>query len=506
MVDAGHGVNEPVETARRSTALQPSIATHYLRYSATNALLMLAGLVSFPLLTRLLDHAQYGILKYYESWLMIGIALVKLGAQHAIVRFYPYDRDPERMRSFGTNLVLVPLAVSSLLWALMALALTLWQWWRGTEFPPVLWCVVLIMPLAATGSIVQMVVRASERSDIVMATRVGSRWFELALVLGLVLLWQRSALAVYGGKLVAALALLAWLLHWMWRNVRFARSSIDFGAFRAGLRYGLPMMAFEMSAVIIEAVDRVMLKELTGDFAIVGIYAIGYALASQFNVFIDATLSEAFTPVVNRTYESGGSDEVRALKRRVLLPMTYAVAAISAMLLVSGQDLLVALSGADKAASGAVFVLIGIVMALFALLDIANYGLLLKNRAMAQLLITLAAAALNIALNFVLIPRMGYMGAAWATAISYAALAAARFATCPKGLARFPDARTVGLALACAGLLVAVARGTDMFDVHAPWPRLFAAGCLFVLLYALPVWLLDPRLRRALRQWRKGEA
>ena len=44
------------------------------------------------------------------------------------------------------------------------------------------------------------------------------------------------------------------------------------------------------------AIDRVLLKHMTGDFAAVGIYTIGYSLAMQINVFMNATLSEAFVP------------------------------------------------------------------------------------------------------------------------------------------------------------------------------------------------------------------
>src|SRR3970040_339661 len=172
------------------------------------------------------------------------------------------------------------------------------------------------------------------------------------------------------------------------------------------------------------------------------------------------------------------------------------------MLLVTGHDLLVALSGPDKAASGQVFVVVGITMSVYALFAIANFGLLLKKRTMLLLTITLVAALLNVAMNFILIPRMGYMGAAWATAISYAALSAAQFMTCPQGLARFATARTMPVSLACATVLVAVANGSDLFGLHGAWTRLFAAGALFVLLYALPVLALDANLRRTLLAFR----
>ena len=493
--------------ANGSTPARPtSLATHYLRYSTTNVLVLIAGFVSFPVLTRLLDNHQYGILGYYDTWGMIAIAVAKLGSQHAIIRFYPYHGDPRGMVRFGTNLVYLPMVLSVLLWGIFSIGMLGYSWWSNSHFPLVLWFVVMLTPVQVIINMLQMVVRASERSDILMATRVIGRWAELALVLGAVILLQHSALAVFGGKIAAALLLLFYFARWARRNIRFSRDAVDLGYAREGMSYGVPLMANEMVALVLVAIDRIMLKQMTGDFAAVGIYTIGYSLATQINVFVNASLSEAFGPVVNRVYDTGGESAVQALKERMLLPMTYASVAIATMLIAVGEDALVALTGPSKAASGAVFVVVGTTLALFPLFDISSYGLLLRKRSSVVFVITGFAAALNVALNFVLIPRYGYMGSAWATAASYVVLAIARYMWCPRGLMRFPDLRTVGLAVGSALLLLAVVEGTDMFGVHAPWPRLFVGGGLFVALYALPIWLLDPRLRKMARQWRSGQA
>lgn len=483
------------EGAREASRPRPDIATHYLRYSISNGVVMLLGFISFPILTRFLDNTQFGILRYYETLMLLGVALIKFGTPHAIVRFYPYDGNQGRMRDFGTNQVLLPLVLSISTWAVGALALVLWSWASGGNYHLLFWFALVMVPMMAATNIIQMVVRASERSDILMATRVIARMLELVFVLGAVILVQQSAVAVYGGKLVAAALLLAWLINWMRRNVHVSRDAVDFQAFRNGFVYGVPLMANELAFSVLANLDRVLIKHLTNDFAVVGIYAIGYSLAMQLNVFISATLSEAFTPVVMRAYETGGSDAVRALKARVLLPMTYAVVAIISMLLVSGQDLLVALSGPDKAASGQVFIIVGITVSTYALFAIANYGLQLKKRTLQVLTITLGAALLNVAINFVLIPRMGYIGAAWATAIAYGVLAIAQFAICPEGLARLPDARSALVSLGCGTVLVIVANGTALFGAQDLWARLLVAGLLFLLLYALPVMVMDRRLR-----------
>jgi O-antigen/teichoic acid export membrane protein len=474
---------------------RPDIATHYLRYSISNGVVMLLGFISFPILTRFLDNTQFGILRYYETLMLLGVALIKFGAPHSIVRFYPYDDNQQRLRDFGTNQVLLPLMFSLSVWSLGAAALVLWSWATGGNYHLLFWFALVMVPMLAATNIIQMVVRASERSDILMATRVIARALELVFVLGAVILVQHSAMAVYGGKLVAAALLLAWLVGWLRRNVHISRESVDFQAFRTGIAYGVPLMANELAFSVLANLDRVLIKHLTNDFAVVGIYAIGYSLAMQLNVFISATLSEAFTPVVMRAYETGGSTAVRELKERVLLPMTYAVVAVISMLLVTGQDLLVALSGQDKSASGPVFIIVGITVSTYALFAIANYGLQLKKRTLHVLTITLAAALLNVAMNFILIPRMGYIGAAWATAIAYGALAVAQFAICPKGLARLPDARSMIVSLASGAVLVGVARGTGLFGVEGVWLRLLVAGALFLALYALPVLALDSRMR-----------
>jgi O-antigen/teichoic acid export membrane protein len=494
---------EAVERSIVEPSRRPGIATHYLRYSLSNGIVMLAGFISFPILTRLLDNTQFGILRYYETMMLLGVAVFKLGTSHAIVRFYPYDGGLRKQRAFGTNLVVVPMVLSVALWLTVATAVGVWAWTGEHTFSPLLWCALALIPMLACINIIQSVVRAGERSDIVMATRISGRMAELVLVLGAVILVQQSAWAVFGGRIAAAILLMAWLGYWMFRNVHAARVAIDWRLVRTGLCYGLPLMAHEIAFSILANMDRVLLKHITGDFAAVGIYAIGYSLAMQLNVFIDVTLSEAFTPAVTRAYESGGAAAVRALKERVLLPMTYAVVAIVGMLLVCGHDLLVALSGPSKAASGEVFVIVGMSVSLYAMFAIANYGLQLEKRTMAVLGITLGAALLNIGMNFLLIPRMGYMGAAWSTAISYGALCVAQFVICPKGLARLPDARSGTIALAALALLLVVGRGTDLFGLENVWVRLAVAAGLFVFLYALPVLALDARLRTMLLSLRK---
>ncbi|WP_170185868.1 lipopolysaccharide biosynthesis protein [Pseudoxanthomonas dokdonensis] len=486
----GAGANAPLPASKAG------IGTHFLRYSGGSILVMLAGLISFPALTRLLDNTQYGILGYYETWLMIAVAVAKLGAQHAIIRFYPYaGADSDRMARFATNLFLLPLLVSVALWSAAMLVLVCVDYFGGARFSPVLWLALASIPLLVFVSLVQMVLRAGEHSGVLTITRVSWRWLELVTMLGAVLLLERSALAAYGGKIVAALLVISFYVYWIRKHLVFNRESLDVSQFSAAVRYGMPLVINEIATVLLISIDRLMLKGMLDDFAVVGIYTIGYSLALQVSMLMHAALSESFVPVANGKYESDGAPGVRQLKAKVLLPMTYASIGIGAAIACVGSDALQAISGADKAASGPVFAWIGCMYALYPLLDIAGYGLLLHKRSMTVLAITLAAAASNILLNLWLIPTVGMMGAVYATVASYAALAVTAYLLCPRDLRAWLDRRALTLALVSAGAFVLVVAGSGLFGLHNHWARLFVAGGLWLLLYVLPVLLLDPRVR-----------
>ncbi|MGV8940236.1 MAG: lipopolysaccharide biosynthesis protein [Lysobacter sp.] len=482
------------------------IGRHYARYSGATVMIMLAGLVSFPALTRLLDNQQYGILGYFDTWAMMAVAVIKFGAQHAILRLYPFGGDQRALTRFSTNLVYLPMIVSMVIWTVAILGFGTVSWLSDTRFPAVLWCAIVTIPLLAFSSQVEMTLRVSERSGLLTATRVAARWLELGLVLTAVVVIQRSALAVYAGKILALLVVVGFYARWAHRNLRFSREAIDPKVYRAALRYSLPLVGMEIAGAALVSIDRIMLKHMLGDYTAVGIYTIGYALAIQLSMVVNNPFWDALNPVVNRTYTLEGDAKVRQLKARLLVPVGYACVGVAIGVWTSGSDVLQMLSGASKAASGPVFAWVGTMYALTTLLDLTGYGLTLRKRTGVMMALMLLALAVNVVLNLLWIPIYGYMGSVYATVLSYFALGVGRCVACPKGLLQLPDARTVLVAGGCAGLFLLVVYFANVAEGHSPWLRASHAGGLWLLCYVIPVLIADGRIREVLiRLLRKGK-
>ncbi|MFU8830597.1 MAG: lipopolysaccharide biosynthesis protein [Wenzhouxiangella sp.] len=479
------------------TAPQPGktgVLVHYLRYLGGNLMIIAAGFVSFPVMTRLLDNHQFGILGYYEAWLLVIAGLLKLGAQHAILRFYPHQGGKVALRRFRTNYLLLPFALSLLLWLACAAIVVL----TIARFPaaeqPILWVLIVTLPLMIWASFVEAVMYALERSDISLWLKTVWRWSELALVLLTIAMIERSALGVFGARLVVLFVVAAWLTLWFLRWCRGKVARPSRAPIVAGMAFGVPMMLTELVSVLFGFADRILLRALTGSFTEVGIYTIGYGLAMAVAAVMGRTLSEAFLPTALRLYKADGAQAVVQLKRQMLDLWVLVVGLASAMLLCVGQDFLVLLAGPDKAASAPVFVAISIAMVWSSLFTIAQYGLLLQRRAVRVLFITLAATALNLVLNVPLILAWGVTGAVAATVLSYAFLALVQLWQCPAELRYLPPLRRlVGAALfapVMLGLLVQV----DYFGAISPGSRLLV-GTVTVMLPALALAAMDRKLR-----------
>jgi len=481
------------------------LSIHYRRYVTGSVMATMAGLVSFPIMTRLLDNAEYGVFGYYATWVLMAIAVGKLGAQHAIQRFYPHGGDAAKLAAFSTNLYYLPLTMSFTLWACIAMALIAFDWGTGQHQSPVFWIILVSSPMYVFTSLTETVMRVTEDSRQVMLSRVVWRWLELVFMLSAVYFFAHTALAAYVGKLLVTLLVVGFYITWVRPRLTFSRTSINLPQLREGLIYGMPLVLNEMIAVALVMLDRLMIKGISGDFAQVGIYSIGSALAMQVNVFTNLTVFEAFTPMANRLFATEGPAAVRALKAQLLLPMTYGAVLVASGLWCFGGDLLVALSGHAKAASGPVFALLGIVYCLQPLLLVAGYGLLLERRSSKVMALMFVSLVVNAVLNALWIPRLGVMGAVYATMASSAVLAIAHCLFVPRELRQLPRGRTVATAALAATVCIGGVTISHLGGLAAGWPRLIVGSGLLASAYVVIVMALDGQLRQlalsTFRQW-----
>jgi O-antigen/teichoic acid export membrane protein len=482
-------------------AARIGVATHTLRYAAGNVLVMVAGFVSFPVLTRLLDTTQYGIFGYFDAWLLLLAGLFKLGAQHTILRFYPHAGDGRAVARFGANFIALPFLASTALWALAVVGYAVLVRVAAPPESDIGWIMLGLLLPTIWISLVGAYAYAQERSGTSVAFQVGQRWSEVLCIVAVVYFIDRSTLGAYSARFAVALVFAVGLALWLRSRLSLSLRDIEPAAYFEGLRYGLPLVANEIATNLLAFADRLMLRQMSGDFAAVGTYTIGYGLALNINNLFNFALYNAYTQVSIREFETQGPAAVLRTKRAVLRVLVYVTVAMMLGLVCVGPDVLLLLAGDDKATSVPVFVGVGLIYTLDGLSGLCSAGLLLLKRSRTVVVLTLAAALVNIALNLGWIPRYGVMGAVYATAVGFVVLNVGRWLTCPAELRALPDARATLIAVGL-GAVTLLAAHTWQQPLASHVPRIGVALLAMLILYVLPACLIDANVRQGVaRYW-----
>jgi len=384
--------------------------------SAVQILVALKGVVLLPLLTHKFGAVNYGA--WAQVSILVGLLppVIVLGTDSAVVRFLPGRDHEHQLRAFS-GWVLSIAALGTTVCLVLALA-------RGpvaTVFFGHSGPYARLVPLAAADIWATLLVYAAQtwfrvRNDaprlalIALAQAVASL---LGTVIMLVAHQGVYQLVLY--MLVGDLLIAGWMLY---RIVRHQRLRPDFSPLGRYVRFGLPLLPAGYAVWALNWLDRVFLISYR-TLADVGIYSAAYSLAYMIFQTVVNPIYAMYPNLASEKYNVGDQGSVQRLFERTAGAILIVVAPAIAGSAVLGTDLLRVLT--PKSFAGAAPV-VPIVMAGYLCFMLAAYyettfGLILKPKL--STIPIVIAFAINIGLNFLLIPPYGYIGAAVATGLAF---------------------------------------------------------------------------------------
>jgi O-antigen/teichoic acid export membrane protein len=203
------------------------------------------------------------------------------------------------------------------------------------------------------------------------------------------------------------------LLRWFAPIIRpvFSREIL-----REALRFGLPRVPHAAAQQVIAVGDKFILAMYL-PASQVGIYAMGVSFGLTQKLFLSA-FEYAWAPFY---YANAREPDA---KRTFSTVTTYGFAILALMtagLSGTGGDLLAAVTRQEQYVAAADVVTWTAIGVLFqGLYLLTSIGLNLTKHTRHYAVATSIAAAANVVLNLLLVPRAGFMGAAWANGIAYA--------------------------------------------------------------------------------------
>lgn len=230
--------------------------------------------------------------------------------------------------------------------------------------------------------------------------------------------WGAGPVGMFYGMLIGAGLVVVFDARHIMRRLRGGR--LDLRLQREIVGFGAPVALAFFFEYVIASADRLLVQAYLGADAL-GIYAVSYSIAERAVTAVFLALSIGSYPLVVRAFERGGA---HAARKQVLengeLLVAIAIPALGGFCIASNHvaAVLVGPAFADRAAA----LMPPIAVAVFLAGLRAHYFSHvqhLTNRTWRLLIALVPAAALNMVLNVVLLPRIGLMGGVWASVFAY---------------------------------------------------------------------------------------
>ncbi|HID11798.1 MAG TPA: hypothetical protein EYP17_10950 [Candidatus Latescibacteria bacterium] len=393
-----------------------SLVRHISVYGLSDAVNRATGFLLIPLYARVLPREDYGILALLYSILAFAGVLYTWGISGAFLRDFTPADERERREVFSTTLGF--LAGCGLL-----LSGAIWCFGKGVGVllgvrsglvrlgASILLLDALTLPFLLS-------LRARARSG----TYLGLTAIRFLSTVGGNLLFVggmgRGVQGVFEANALASGLVLSCAFPF---GIAYLRPKVALARLRRLLSFGLPYVPTLLADRVIFLADRTLLKLLAG-WDVLAVYNVGYRLGMVVLFYVRA-IEAAWIPFFLSTFWERGAPELYA---RIFL--YYIMAGGFLWLGLSlGAPLILPwyAPGYEEAAS--VVPIVALAYLVYGLYVQFLVGVYTERRTGMLPAIVGASAALNLGLNFLLIPRFGMAGAAWATSAAYGAMAGTLF-------------------------------------------------------------------------------
>lgn len=370
----------------------------------------LIGALSVPITTRILDPVNFGKADMYTLIKSISIPLIVLGFSTAFTREYIETDDKKKLTRhslflpmimtlfFSTILIIFRGEISKLLF---------------NEYLPsliILLAINIVLQIITTFSM--LMIRMSERSKLYSGFMIIQRILSFVVTIGLLVFVDQSFKMIIWGQVISY-SIYALLLfkatHKEWSI--FGKISKQY--LLELMKIGLPMVPVALAMWIVAYTDKMAMR-LWSNFDEIGFYSGAMKIVALIMI-IKKSFQNFWIPTILRWNKEGkGKELINDIGFKIIF-----IIVLAAMTVTTSKDIIIQYLGSSFQPSVRILPFLIFIPVMNSSGTIFNSGILITKKTYFNIIIMTAMASVNIALNFILVPKHGGLGAAIATAISY---------------------------------------------------------------------------------------
>lgn len=382
-----------------------------------------AGFFLLPIYTRYLIPSEYGIVGSMEVLNTILAIIFTLGIERSVYHLYWDHKSENDKRDYlGTIVIaLVPIAASILILLFLFQGLV-GAIYASIPFYPFYVYTILTSFFSVFEQVPKIYLQLEQKAGRFVILSVLQFVVDTAFILWFVVRMGGGAEGMLKGRMVGHFLMLIIFFYMTYRvvNVTFNPSIL-----KKSIKFSLPMLPSLLSAWVLSLSDRIFIERFLS-LSDVGIYALGYKIAGLV-LIITGSLGMAYNPVF---YQLANSEDQDGAKRTLYFyNNAYVMVALLICFLISffSKEVIAILLDPRFVEAHKIVPIIALAYFVSFSATLLNLSIYREKKTMAIMFIQICGALLNIALNFLLVPKFGTYGAAYATVFSFTGIFLAKY-------------------------------------------------------------------------------
>ena len=382
----------------------------------------IVGFITLPILTRLFPPLDYG---YYSLVIAaVSVPTVIVGwLSMAVIRFYSvYDREGRLPALYGSMVRLLLITVAAIV-AACSIILLLLQDTIDSRLYGYFWIGLLLLSLSGAYQLCLHFLRA--RRWVGWYSVLVSWQSVMTLLVGLSLIYiGKMDISSFFWGAAAAICVALPLAYMKSSDGVKVSGYLTRSQTREMTRYAFPLVVGNLAGWVLGLSDRYVIEAFHSSSE-VGLYSLGYNVASQSMMLIVTLFMAATGPLGIKLYESEGRESAaRFVAQSTRLYLLLGLPA-SVCLGVLARPIIAIISPDQYDQAYTVLPWVAAGVFLLGMQQRFQAGLLYTKRTYYITAATVTAGLVNVGLNVVFVPEYGFLAAAVTTFVGYALLLAA---------------------------------------------------------------------------------
>lgn len=396
---------------------------HSFIYSFASFAAKASGIILLPLYTTYLLLGDFGELAVVDATIVVLVELVNLGMSQSLVMMNNSDEYSERKKTVFFTILSATFLFCIIFLAAGELLLPFISNWfaEPSKFYVYLRLSLYIITARIINNIFLNKLRADERSVSYTIFNVLKFILIVIFVIYFVGFLKLKVVGILYSYLFSELVIILILFPMLLKHMEF---KFDRKIMYSAVVFGIPLIFSSVAMMVLNVSDRYFIKYFTGA-EMAGLYDLGYRVAGVLNMFFIMPLTLTLMPQAYKMFNKEGDKRYFS---KIMTYLTFILVWAGLALSIFSKEIIkiFALNPSYWPAYNIV-PLIVLSYVLVGMRIVASFGMYLTKNTKYIAFTAIAAALINIILNFLFIPKFGMIAAAYTTLVSFLFLLISNF-------------------------------------------------------------------------------